>query len=195
MVTRIRLAHGLALADLTWIFPVIDLLESRWAILFQSHHTHLRLAAIASEAELHDRTSGHIPQRSNPVGLEDEPRPEEHKQGILIDEAGVTDHDENTGLALRVRLLRVLDPVVRDLDVVPVDHERAGTGPTRLHERGGGLGRKEDDLGRSGDMLPLVGLVDVRAPNTAEVADRPEQLRVGDVRRQVCQPKSTVLLW
>lgn len=86
----------------------------------------------------------------------------------------------------------VLDAVVRDFDAVALDVEAASPGDAE--ERLGGLGREEDDFGGGGLMGHVVGIVDVAAPDAADVADGGEELVGRHSRGEVGEPESAVLL-
>lgn len=184
---RERIAH------LTRILAILNLLKPMRTILLQRHHPHLRLAAIAPKAELHNSTTLHRHQHPHPVRLVDEPLREERRQSLLVDEARMARDYQHPRLALRERLLWVFDAVVGDFDGVALDHQ-GRDGPRGLEEgRSSGRG-EEDDFRRGGEMLAVVGLVDEGAPDAAEVADRAEELGVGDVGRQAGEPEGAVLV-
>lgn len=86
----------------------------------------------------------------------------------------------------------VLDAVVRDFDAVALDVEAAGPGDAE--ERLGGLGGEEDDFRGGGLMGHVVGIVDVAAPDAADVADGSEELVGRHSGGQVGEPKCAVLL-
>lgn len=53
---------------------------------------------------------------------------------------------------------------------------------------------EEDDFGGGGFVLDVVWVVDVCAPDAADVADRGEEFVGGDVRGEVCEPEGAVEL-
>jgi hypothetical protein len=181
--------HGVA--HLARIVAKLDLLKAIGAILLKGHFAHLRLAAVATELELHDGSAAGSDELSNLVQLEDESILEELGEGGLVDKLGETGDDEDARDASSDGVTAVLDAVVRDSDAVILDKE--ATGPRDAEELLGGLGSEEDDLGGCRGMSVEVGVIDVRAPDAADVANAREKLVNARLLREVGQPESAVL--
>lgn len=182
--------HGIA--NLAGIVSKLNLLKASRAILLQGHLAHLRLAAITSKLELHNSPSSSLDQLNHLVDLVYEAVLEELAQASLVDKVGVARDDEAPRHLARDGVAAVLDAVVRDLDAVALDVEPSGPGDAE--ERLGGLGGEEDDFGGGGLMGHVVGVVDVAAPDAADVADGGEELVGGHAGGQVGEPESAVLL-
>lgn len=181
--------HGIA--NFTRVVSELNLFKSSGAILFQRHLPHLGLAAIASKLELHHGSSSRFDKLNNFVDLEDEAIFEELGQAGLVDKVSMASDDENARHFPTDGVAAVLDSVVRDFDAVALNVEASG--PRQAEELLSGLGSEEDNLGSSSLMGDIVGIIDIAAPDTADVADGRKKLMGSHSRGQVCQPKSAVL--
>lgn len=182
--------HGVA--NLARVVAKLDLLEATRTVLLQGHLSHLGLAAVATKLELHDGASAGSDKLGDLIELEDESVFEELGESGFVDKVGVAGDDEDARHASSNGVAAVLDSVVRNLDAMALDEEAAG--PRDAEELLGSLGGEEDNLGGGCRMGLEVGVVDIAAPNTADVADAPEKLESGRSRREVGEPKSAVLL-
>lgn len=86
----------------------------------------------------------------------------------------------------------ILDSVVRDPDALILNVETSG--PRDAEQLLGCLGREEDNLGGCRVMSVEVGVVDVCAPDAADVANALEKLTDARSRREIGEPESAVLV-
>lgn len=182
--------HGVA--NLARVVAKLDLLEATRTVLLQGHLSHLGLAAVATKLEFHDGASASSDELSDLIKLEDESVLEELGESGFVDKVGVAGDDEDARHASSNWVAAVLDSVVGNLDALTLDEEAAG--PRDAEELLGSLGGEEDNLGGGCRMGLEVGVVDIAAPNTADVADAPEKLESGRSSREVGEPKSAVLV-
>lgn len=116
---------------------------------------------------------------------------EEGEQPVLVNKALRSGHVDHAASLAHAVLRRRLDAVLADDAHEEAYRESpfAGVEPEPL----GRAAVEEDDLGRGGGDL-AGRAVDVHGVNAAHVADVREELRVGDVGRQVRDPEGAVLL-
>lgn len=182
-----------SLANFARIVSKLNLLKANRAIFLQRHLAHLRLAAITTKFELHHGSSSCLDELRDFVELEDEAVLEELGEGGFIDKLGAAGDDEDAGHLSRNGVTAILDSVVGNLDAVALNVEALV--PRDTEELLGGLWGEEDDFGGSGLVSQVVRIVDVAAPDTADVTNCLEKLMNRHSRREIGKPKSTVLLW
>lgn len=152
----------------------------------------MRLAAVATKFELHDGSSAGSDELGDLVELEDEAVLEELGERGFVDKLGKSCDDEDARHASGDGVTAVLDSVVRDPDAVILDEEASG--PRDAEELLGGLGSEEDNLGGCRSMSVEVGVVDIRAPDAADVANAREELVDARSFREIGQPEGAVLI-
>lgn len=155
------------------------------------------LAAETTEAVLHDRPATLDPrrldnERGDLVNLKYEALLEEIGQAVGVDKGRFSSDDEHTRGGPNHGLFTVLDTVMSDSNGVSRDFKALGQrlGKEQLRR----TRSEEDNLCSGGVMSIVVRFVDNSAPNAADVANLGKELVVSNVRRQVGQPESTVLL-
>lgn len=182
--------HGVA--NLARIIAKLDLLKAIRTVLLQRHFSHLGLAAVATKLELDDGTSASSDKLGDLIELEDESVFEELEERSFVDELGETGDDEDARHSSSNGVAAVFDSVVRNPDAVILDVETSG--PRDAEELLGCLGSEEDNLGGCRVMIVEVGVVDVCAPDTADVANALEKLVDARSRREIGEPESAILI-
>lgn len=183
--------HGVA--NFARVVSKLNLLKTKRTIFLQRHLTHLRLAAITAKFELHDGSSSCLDELSDFVELEDEAVLEELGKGGLVDKLGMAGDDEDAGHFTSNGVAAVLDSVVGNLDAVTLNKEASG--PRDTEQLLGSFWGEEDYFGGSCLVSDVVGIVDIAAPNTADVTNPLEKLMNSHSRREIGEPKSAVFLW